>query len=126
MDMADQPVDILVAVGFGLGHHLAAFRARNPCPVLVYEPRAARLRAALVASPDLLWLEDEDVVLTDDPDKLREEIAARLCAGPERSNLSSSFCASARPRGRARSRGSRGAGQGIDGSGLGHPSDEDA
>ncbi len=81
MDMADQPVDILIAVGFGLGHHLAAFRARNPCPVVVYEPRPARLRAALRASPDLTWLGDDDVHLTDDPDRLREILSSYYVPG---------------------------------------------
>lgn len=75
-DMADGPSDLLVAVGFGLGHHLEAFRSRNPCPVIVYEPKLARLRAALSARPDLTLLGEKSVYLTDDPDELRNLVAA--------------------------------------------------
>ncbi len=80
-DMADAPTDLLVAVGFGLGHHLEAFRSRNPCPVVVYEPKLARLRAALSARPDLRLLEEDDVYLTGDADELRNLIAARYTPG---------------------------------------------
>ncbi|MCP5055625.1 MAG: motility associated factor glycosyltransferase family protein [bacterium] len=80
-DMADAPADLLIAVGFGLGHHIEAFRARNPCPVIVYEPKLARLRAALSARPDLKLLDEDDVHLTDDPEELRNLIAARYTSG---------------------------------------------
>lgn len=81
VDMSEQPVDLLVAVGFGLGHHVAAFRARNPCPMIIYEPSRPRLQAALRASPDLAWLESEEVVVTDDPEKLRGHLTRLYRAG---------------------------------------------
>ncbi|MCP3985266.1 MAG: DUF115 domain-containing protein, partial [bacterium] len=80
-DMADAPIDLLVAVGFGLGHHLEAFRSRNPCPIIIYEPRLARLRAALSARSDLRLLDETDVQLADDPDDLRNLIAACYAPG---------------------------------------------
>ena len=79
--MVDAPTDLLVAVGFGLGHHLEAFRSRNPCPVIVYEPKLARLRAALSARPDLTLLGEDDVHLTHDPDELRNLIALHYRSG---------------------------------------------
>ncbi len=81
MDMSESPVDLLVAVGFGLGHHLAAFQARNPCPILVFEPSRARLQAALRASPDLAWLDADELVVTDDPEELRRHLARLYRAG---------------------------------------------
>lgn len=45
--MAEQPADILIAVGFGLGEQLAAYLERKPVTLIVYEPSLARLKAAL-------------------------------------------------------------------------------
>lgn len=39
--------DLVVAIGFGLGHHLEALHAAHRCPVVVYEPDPACLRAVL-------------------------------------------------------------------------------
>lgn len=63
--LLSERTDVLVAVGFGLGHHLEAFRERNACPILVYEPSPARLRAALATRPMTL-LERDDVWVTTD------------------------------------------------------------
>lgn len=76
-----EPVDLLVAIGFGLGHQLEAFREQNPCPLLVYEPCPARLRAALCARPDLTLLESDDVVITHDLAGLRDAIDERYVPG---------------------------------------------
>ncbi|NNL68324.1 MAG: DUF115 domain-containing protein [Myxococcales bacterium] len=57
--MLKDRTDVLVAIGFGLGHQLEAFRERHGCPVIVYEPSPARLRAALSTRPiPLLDLDD--------------------------------------------------------------------
>lgn len=63
--VAEAGADVLVAVGFGLGHHLEAFRERNPCPIVVYEPSPARLRAAL-STRAIPLLEHDDVMVTTD------------------------------------------------------------
>ncbi len=81
VEIARQPVDLLVAVGFGLGHHLAAFREHNRCPMLVYEPSLARVRAALSVAPAHRWLDDDDLVVTADPEELRQQIARRYVPG---------------------------------------------
>lgn len=80
-EIADAPIDLLVAVGFGLGHHLAAFRKRNPCPIVVYEPKLARIQAALRTNADFDWLADDDFVITDDAEELRQLIADRYVPG---------------------------------------------
>jgi hypothetical protein len=78
--MASEGADLLVAVGFGLGHHLEAFRQRNPCPILVYEPSAARLRAALSTRPIPL-LERDDVFVTTELGLLGGMLARRYTPG---------------------------------------------
>ncbi|MGH0033723.1 MAG: motility associated factor glycosyltransferase family protein [Myxococcota bacterium] len=63
-----EEADLLVAVGVGLGHHIEAFQGAARCPVLVYEPSAARLRAlldcgalsGLIARDDVHWAHDLD------------------------------------------------------------------
>lgn len=72
-EMAREPADLLVAIGFGTGHHLEAYRERNSCPMVIYEPSPARLRAALAARPGLAWLGRKDVIPTHDP-----ELVSRL------------------------------------------------
>lgn len=79
--IADGPVDVLVAIGLGLGHHLETFRRARDCPVLVYEPSAARVRAALEARDGLPLLEQEGVALTCDPARLRELVAEHYLPG---------------------------------------------
>jgi len=63
--MLSDATDLLLAIGFGLGHHLEAFHERNGCPLIVYEPSPARLRAALATRPFPL-LEREHVWVTCD------------------------------------------------------------
>ncbi len=80
-EMETEQADLLVAVGFGLGHHLQAFRELRPCPTIVYEPNPARLQAALRATPDLVWLGDPDVAVVADPEELRQAVARRYEPG---------------------------------------------
>lgn len=80
--LAAEPVDLLVAIGFGLGHHLEAFRARRPSArLLVHEPSPARLRAALALRGDLPWLADPDVAFAADLDDLARAFAGLYVAG---------------------------------------------
>ncbi len=60
--------DLLLAVGIGLGRHIESFRAVAGCPVVIYEPSPARLRAllsvgggsSLLAADDVYWARDVD------------------------------------------------------------------
>jgi len=79
--MDDQPADVLVALGFGMGFHIEAFRERNPCPIVIFEPSAARLRAALAARPRFSLLARNDVVLVGDLEELRLELLKRYTPG---------------------------------------------
>ncbi len=45
--MAEEPADVMVAVGFGLGEQFAPYLERNPATLIIYEPSLARLKAAL-------------------------------------------------------------------------------
>ncbi|MEB2344424.1 MAG: DUF115 domain-containing protein [Deltaproteobacteria bacterium] len=80
--LAASPVDLLVAVGFGLGYHLETFLARRPAArVLVHEPSPARLRAALALRGELPWLSDPALAFAADPDELARAFAQRYVAG---------------------------------------------
>lgn len=79
--MDDQPADLLVALGFGMGFHIEAFRERNPCPILILEPSAARLRAALAARPGLSLLGRKDVSLVGSLEELREAVFKSYTSG---------------------------------------------
>ncbi len=68
-EMNRAPADLMVAVGFGLGYHLEAYRRLNPCPILVFEPSLERLRLAFEARPAMTLLES-DVKLEFDTEKL--------------------------------------------------------
>ena len=45
--MAEEPADVMVAVGFGLGEQFGPYLERNPATLIIYEPSLARLKAAL-------------------------------------------------------------------------------
>ena len=45
--MADEPADVMVAVGFGMGEQFAPYLERNPATLIIYEPSLPRLKAAL-------------------------------------------------------------------------------
>lgn len=77
-----EPVDLLVALGFGLGHHLEAFRASFPAArLLVHEPSPARLRAALGLRGELSWLAAPEVAFAADADELAAAFARLYVAG---------------------------------------------
>ncbi len=79
-EMAREPADLLVAIGFGLGHHLESYRQRNPCPIVVYEPSPERLRAAL-STRAIPLLERPDVHLTSDLGQLSQVFGALYTPG---------------------------------------------
>ncbi len=79
--MSEEPVDLLVAVGLGLGLHLEAFQARHGCKVIVYEPSVERLQAALEVRSPLSLLECEDVAVTTDPEEVREWVHRHYVPG---------------------------------------------
>jgi hypothetical protein len=80
-EMARQPADLVVAIGFGLGYHLAAYRERNACPVLVYEPSLGRLRAALSAASPKSLLGSEDVRFATRLDQLLDLVCEHYATG---------------------------------------------
>lgn len=80
-EMAEPPTDLLVCIGFATGHHLEVFRARNPCPLVVFEPSPSRLGAALSLRPGLTLLGREDVRITTDLDELRLLVSALYVPG---------------------------------------------
>ncbi len=73
--------DIIVAVGFGLGYHLEAIRDRCPARVIVYEPSAERMRAALTARPGLTFLTDERIAIASTPERLFGLVEGRYAPG---------------------------------------------
>lgn len=79
MDRADP--DLMIALGFGLGHHLEAFRARNRCPLVVFEPSRARLRAALGARSQREILSRSDVYLVEDMGDLHAFVSHLYTSG---------------------------------------------
>ncbi len=72
-EMAREPADLLIAVGFGLGYHLEAYRQKLACPILIYEPSLSRLRAALSLRPGFSLLGHRDVHLATTSDALRAQ-----------------------------------------------------
>ena len=69
--LAEHSADVVVAVGFGLGLHFAKFKVRNAAKLVIYEPCAARLRAALeLSSLHAFFSKYDDVFLTQDLDDL--------------------------------------------------------
>lgn len=80
--LAAEPVDLLVALGFGLGHHLEALRVSLPSTrLLVHEPSPARLRAALALRGELPWLAAPEVDFAADTDDLAAVFARHYVAG---------------------------------------------
>lgn len=79
--MLQESGDVAVAIGFGLGHHLEAWREQCDVPLLVYEPSPARLRAALAARPDLRLWELPDVEWVTDGVDLAAALERRYVPG---------------------------------------------
>lgn len=80
--MAEQPADVMVAVGLGLGEQLGPYLERNPGTLIVYEPSLARLRAALErTSIEAVLADHADVHFVADDDVFRRVLAARYTPG---------------------------------------------
>lgn len=74
-------VDMVVAIGFGIGLHLAKLRERHPCVLAVYEPDAARLRAALELESDFAWVAEEGVHFAATPAELAQRVSEHYVSG---------------------------------------------
>jgi hypothetical protein len=79
-EMAAAAPDLQIAIGFGLGLHLAAFRRRRSTPLVVFEPDPARLRAALALAPHP-WLDEDRVRLTTDAAELPDLVELFYTSG---------------------------------------------
>lgn len=92
--MASEPADLTVAVGLALGHHIEAYRSLTRCPLIIFEPSLARLKAALSIRP-LPFLGEPDVVLVTDLAKIpgvmasyyRTGLSLRVCLHPSAMRL---------------------------------------
>ena len=73
--------DLIVVVGFGLGYHVEAIRAKSAAQLIVYEPSAIRMRAALSVRPSLMILADQHLDLASEPTRLFRLIEARYAPG---------------------------------------------
>lgn len=73
-------VDLVIALGFGTGHHLQALLERGNLRVLALEPELGLLRCALSAN-ELPLLRSEHLVLTSDADELVERFAEAYAVG---------------------------------------------
>lgn len=62
--------DAVVLIGYALGHHIDAYRRMRRCPIIVFEPSTARMRAALEVRGDAGALVDDDVELCVDTEQL--------------------------------------------------------
>jgi len=80
--MAEEPADIMVAVGFGLGEQFAPYLEMNPATLIIYEPSLARLKAGLqrISFKNLLATH-RDVYFATDLTFLKRLLAARYVPG---------------------------------------------
>ena len=79
--LAEGRTDLVVSIGFGLGHHLESLLREQRAPVLVYEPSPARLRAALESFGELPWLDAPALHWAADLGELGERFAALYAPG---------------------------------------------
>ena len=79
--LAEGRTDLVVSIGFGLGHHLESLLREQRAPVLVYEPSPARLRAALESLGERTWLDVPALHWAADLDELGERFAALYTPG---------------------------------------------
>jgi len=80
--MAQEPADIMIAVGFGLGEQFEPYLSRNPATLIIYEPSLARLKAALERfSVTELLAAHRDVYFASDPVQLTRFLTARYTPG---------------------------------------------
>lgn len=79
--MAKEPGDFLVALGFGLGLHLEAYLRLREVPILIFEPCGERLRAGLSAGHLHEWMEDPRVHWARDLAELTDRFASLYTPG---------------------------------------------
>lgn len=80
--MGEQPCDVMVAIGFGLGMQFAAYCEHFPGTLIIYEPSLARLRAALERlSVVNLFAKHRDLYIATDPIQLTQLLNARYVPG---------------------------------------------
>ena len=80
--MAEEPADLMVAIGFGLGEQLERYCEGHAITVIVYEPSAARLKAALhrVSIVNLLATQ-KDLHFATNLEQLSQLVEARYLSG---------------------------------------------
>jgi len=79
--LAEGRSDLVVSIGFGLGHHVESLLHGHHAPVLVYEPSPARLSAALESLGERTWLDVPALHWAADLDELGERFAALYTPG---------------------------------------------
>ncbi len=80
--MAEEPADLMVAVGFGMGTQFAPYLEKNPSTLIIYEPSLARLKAALErVSVTELIAGHKDLFFASDPVSLTRLLSARYSPG---------------------------------------------
>ncbi len=80
--MGEEPCDVMVAIGFGLGMQFADYCERFPGTLIIYEPSLARLRAALERlSVVNLFAKHRDLYIATDPTQLTQLLNARYVPG---------------------------------------------
>jgi hypothetical protein len=81
-EMAAEPADLMIAVGFGLGEQFEPYLAQNPGTLIIYEPCLARLKAALERLPiSNLLATNRDLYVCNDLDTFRHVFSARYAPG---------------------------------------------
>ncbi len=78
--LAESP-DLIVLIGFGLGYHVEAIRERTAAPIIVYEPCAVRMRAALCAREGFTLFGDKQIDVASSPEWLFHRMEARYLPG---------------------------------------------
>ncbi|MFT5441495.1 MAG: hypothetical protein ACI8W3_000536 [Myxococcota bacterium] len=73
--------DIVVAIGFGLGHHIEAVRAKSSALIIVYEPSAERMRAVLTARSGFTFLADKHLDFASNTQHLNLLLQSRYVPG---------------------------------------------
>ncbi|MDP6978771.1 MAG: DUF115 domain-containing protein [Myxococcota bacterium] len=80
-EVLEEKPDLIVSIGFGLGHHIEAIRERSAAPVIIYEPCEARMRGALCARSALTLFGDRQIDVASTPDWLFHRLEARYLPG---------------------------------------------
>ena len=80
-DVLAETPDIIVVIGFGLGHTIEAIRERSAVPIVVYEPSPPRMRAALGARKSLTLFGDRQIDFASTPEALFQRMEGRYLPG---------------------------------------------